>query len=792
MRTSWVGIVAAAVVVLGAGVGTASAQECGTLGNASDFDAFIRGDYAVGNTQVQGRVAVGGNARIATSGGYAVGTRLTPSPARVDLVVGGTLTVGGAGAQAPNGSVTYGTPPLNGAIATPNGTTTQKAPPFSFDTSFTDLAETSQRLSGLAVNGSQSLAYGALTMRSTNATRAVFSISATDLQAAQQVVFNVPATATVVVNVTGAAYSSATYPTSSMSGVDPTRLVWNFQLATRVQVGPSIQWLGTVLAPHAAIQFTNGQLLGQVVGASYSGDGTIIHTPFGGCLPPAPTHDLLAAALCRDPLSDATSFRVTNTAEHAVTVTWTDADSAQGATLRLPARTDTYIDVLDGTTPHRITVASATETVTVTTATRACAGRIRVSKVVTGDGTPPAGPWQVLVVGDNGYRGEANVNAGQTVTFDVPGDYEPGTVGIGTVVGGARYAVSEPDPRGAVATVSQTPVTIFDGSQESVVVGNAYAASGGGGGGGEEGGGGSGGQGGGGEAVDPPLPGPGDEVIQPSQPTLPPGAPQPVPGPGLVSGASGDAADLAVTQRVSPARTSVGQIELSTTVIRNVGTRPANAVVVREIPQADPRHPNRIVELVSVSAGTFQCTGRRPVSCRLGTLQPGARVTVVARGKMLRAGSYKSVVMASSPTPESNLTNNIGMDGVVVGAAVPPLRVTVRSPAVAHAGQRVSYRVAVHAPGKGVDAVRLCHRPSRGLLVSSAPGTRRVNGRICLDISRLAAGTTRAFTVHAVASAQYAGRRALLPAAADSPNRGRAVRGAAVTAIVDEEPSGLG
>jgi choice-of-anchor A domain-containing protein len=788
MRTSMVGIVAALVVLLGAG-GVANAQVCGTLGNAKDFDLFVHGDYAVGNTQVQGRVAVGGNARIATSGGYAVGTQLAPAPSRVDLLAGGTLTVGGAGAQAPNGSVTYGRPPLNGSITTPNGTTTQRDPPFSFDTSFSDLAETSQLLTGLTANGTWSITpWYALTFTSTNATRAVFTITAGQLQQAQQVIFSVPATATVIVNVTGQAFSSATRPMTSMSGVDASRLLWNFQLATRVQIGPSIQWLGSILAPQAAVTFTNGQLLGQVVAASYSGDGTVIHTPFGGCLPPLPTHDLLATALCRNPLSEATSVRITNTATHAIDVTWSDADSAQGGAFTLPARTDTYFDVLDGRTAHHLTIRSATESVTVTTATRACAGRILVTKAVTGDGTPPDGPWQVVVTGDSGNRYVANVNAGQTVTFDVPGDYEHGTVGIGQVTGGFKYTVTEPDPRGAVATVTQSPVTILDGTQEPVVVGNAYAAATPP----PDGGGGEGGQGGGGEEVDPPLPGPGDAVIQPSQPTLPPGAPAPAPGPGLVAGASTDAADLAVTQRVTPSRIRVGGIERSTTTIRNIGTRPANAVAVREIPQADPRTPNRVVRLVSVSPGSLRCSNERPVSCALGTLQPGARVTVTARGQMLRSGSYKSVIIASSPTPERNLTNNIGMDGVVVAAATPPLAVTVRSPGVVHAGDRVRYRVAVHAPSDGVDAVRLCHRPARGLLVMSAPGTQRIGGRLCLDITRLRSGATRAFTVNAVASAQYAGRRVLLPAAADSPDRPRPVRGAAVTAIVGREPSGLG
>jgi hypothetical protein len=63
---------------------------------------------------------------------------------------------------------------------------------------------------------------------------------------------------------------------------------------------------------------------------------------------------------------------------------------------------------------------------------------------------------------------------------------------------------------------------------------------------------------------------------------------------------------------------------------------------------------------------------------------------------------------------------------------------------------------------------------------------------LCINISRLRAGQTRAFTVRAVASAQAAGRSVLLPASADSPNRPRAVRALARTRIVNGEPSGLG
>ena len=45
---------------------------------------------------------------------------------------------------------------------------------------------------------------------------------------------------------------------------------------------------------------------------------------------------------------------------------------------------------------------------------------------------------------------------------------------IGKVAGGLRYAISEPDPLGAIASVDKSPVTILDGQSEIVTVGNQY------------------------------------------------------------------------------------------------------------------------------------------------------------------------------------------------------------------------------------------------------------------------------------------------------------------------------
>jgi hypothetical protein len=66
---------------------------------------------------------------------------------------------------------------------------------------------------------------------------------------------------------------------------------------------------------------------------------------------------------------------------------------------------------------------------------------------------------------------------------------------------------------------------------------------------------------------------PGGGGAPPVDPTLPPEAPDPLPGPRLVPGASGT--DLAIIQKITPARLPVRGIVDTVTVIRNLGDAPA-------------------------------------------------------------------------------------------------------------------------------------------------------------------------------------------------------------------------
>ncbi len=278
---------------------------CGdaVLGIAQGFNVFVQHTYGASNTSVEGRVAAGGDATIDS---YSVGSRLAPSAARTDLIAGGSLTVGGGGAQAPNGSVTYGTT-LSGSISTPNGTLQHAPAPFDVDAQFASLSATSTDIYALggAPGGGPSYAFD---FTGTSTTTNVFKVDATVLQTAQVVRFKVPFGSSTIVNVTGDRYSSATLPTTSIEFWDGSNyvrvddssspdvlalrnaLLWNFPTASSVQIGPNMAWQGTVLAPRAALTFPGStQLNGTIIAASLeNSSGAARNAPYSGCLPPPP------------------------------------------------------------------------------------------------------------------------------------------------------------------------------------------------------------------------------------------------------------------------------------------------------------------------------------------------------------------------------------------------------------------------------------------------------------------------------------------------------------------------
>ncbi len=728
-------LVGAALVPGGSAPASAAAarETCASVGALGGEDVFVAGNINVSNNQLQGGAAAGKDVTL-RSFGISVG--LPADASRLDLIAGGSLDLANASAH---GSVRYGGT-LTGSISVPAGGSVAHGPyPFDFAEEIARMQLLSATWGELAATGSAKPSGETLALSGSLPGLNVFDVTAGQLQGARSITIGVPPGASALVNVTGASYSTAVSGAygAGNAGV-PT--VWNFTEATRVQVGPGLEWFGTVLAPKALATASNTQLHGYVWAHDWEGTGTILHAPLPACLPPPPAPAIELAPLCVDTQTNELAMRLRNTAQTPRTVTWRDEQSAQHGTIDAGAATDSYFHVQDGDQPHTIVASSGSEHVRAEGTMRPCRGTIRVHKSTSGEGTPPAGPWNVKVSGDNGYTRTAGVAAGGTTTFTVPGAYRAGTVPIDAPPVGYLYTVSEPDPRGAVATVAPELVEIVDGQDSSVQVDNRYepvepdVKPG--------------------PPVEPPAPLPGEPPLPPLQPAAP-GHP---------------AADLVITERVSRTHVPLHGTFETTVEIRNLGQLPSEQTVVAELPQSDPLQPNRIIRVLSVGAGAAAtCTLSRPVRCELGTLPVGADVLIHARVKALVLGSLTSVVRVSSATPEVNTTNNIATAGIVVTPPPTHLTVGVSAPAQSPVGVPMSYRVRASGGSLGAAFVRICQRPPAGLSVTSARGTFRRHGSICRDVDRIARRGSAGFTVEAIPMAAVAGRTLVLPATASAP-----------------------
>ena len=118
-------------------------------------------------------MVVGGNARLTSFG---VATKLPSDPTRVDLAVGGELTMQSAGIN--NGSVTYGGTISPAGFTVPNGTVTKAAPPFDVDALFDGLVIRSTSWASWTTTGTIANDDYALRLTGTDRIRNVFNLTA--------------------------------------------------------------------------------------------------------------------------------------------------------------------------------------------------------------------------------------------------------------------------------------------------------------------------------------------------------------------------------------------------------------------------------------------------------------------------------------------------------------------------------------------------------------------------------------------------------------------------------------
>jgi len=269
---------------------------------ASQFNAFIRHDFTCAGSDVEGRLAVGGNLNL--QGGFDVGckTYSTDGHNCEDVTCTAIALVGdfpyalvvGGNAVYPSGQIHSGGAIIHGSLtghptlhSSCGAAVTGDA--INFDAEFADLIETSSLLNALTSTGTVQLDSGNnVFFKGTGASLDVFRISAATLALAKRISFSgINPLATVIVNIDGKTITAGSFGFDSQ-GLER-NVLWNFHEATKITL-KSLGWRGTIFAPLADIFTENGGvIIGAVIANSYTGVGygcfQINWFEFRGCVP---------------------------------------------------------------------------------------------------------------------------------------------------------------------------------------------------------------------------------------------------------------------------------------------------------------------------------------------------------------------------------------------------------------------------------------------------------------------------------------------------------------------------
>jgi choice-of-anchor A domain-containing protein len=301
------------------------------LGQASKYNAFVKNNYQVNSSDVQGRVAVGGDLNVTSENdwaGYEIGNKIIdfnmgdgPS-----LVVGGDINKTGEGhfniyqtaTPSPTlpvmGDVVLGGT-INGTIVDYN-TAQENATdlPVDFTSAFSHLESLSKNLSERTATAAEVhlqdnyLIFQASLNAKPDDNVYVFNIDQSQLKNNHgtkrtdwfvdtstmennaTVIFNVTNTGSNIVDLTQSNIFfkrdavtrldplSGYFNKESANTLPPVQVLYNFYGASQLNLNSDLY--GSVLAPTADIKANSSQIYGQVIGKSWEGNMQINYNPF--------------------------------------------------------------------------------------------------------------------------------------------------------------------------------------------------------------------------------------------------------------------------------------------------------------------------------------------------------------------------------------------------------------------------------------------------------------------------------------------------------------------------------
>ncbi|MHC5822446.1 MAG: choice-of-anchor A family protein [Nostoc sp.] len=275
----WGVVVAPIVVTLALGFSArANAVE---LGAASDYNVFVLGDITQQYTDIEGKLAAGGNMNFI--GG--LGSKLSNNSGNV-VVAGKNLTL--SNGQVNHGNAVYGgSANVSSNEGFPQGTLS-KSNPIDFNEAGKELRGLSQYLATLTPTGKTTVqSWGGINLSGSGTALNVFNLAGSSVSKTNNFQISGDANSTIVVNISGKDVSLQNFG-FDIQGTDKQKVIYNFYEATNITAS-GVGILGSILAPLANLNFNNGQVNGNVVVASLTGNGESHNYLFNGDLPDLPT-----------------------------------------------------------------------------------------------------------------------------------------------------------------------------------------------------------------------------------------------------------------------------------------------------------------------------------------------------------------------------------------------------------------------------------------------------------------------------------------------------------------------
>jgi len=257
------------------------------FGPVSDFNLVVFGDINQPSADVEGKLAVQGNAYLDQ---YSVGYKLTHPAPKQEVVVPDVLIVGGnlifLGGGVFGGNVVYGgTTNLPSIyVGIHDGELIRDTARFDFVAAKNHIVNLSNQLKNYKQNGTIKFQYGALTLTGKNPILNIFNINGDTLSEANTVNVNAPNGSVVVVNIKGKNVSWTGDHT--VNGTAYGNVIYNFYEAEQLKIS-GIAVLGSIIAPDAELEFPAGVIKGQVFVKNMYGSGQFNWDPFVGNIPVA-------------------------------------------------------------------------------------------------------------------------------------------------------------------------------------------------------------------------------------------------------------------------------------------------------------------------------------------------------------------------------------------------------------------------------------------------------------------------------------------------------------------------